>query len=356
MVSGFRDVEPCLLFPSPKKPGVNSFLRFPLEFAAEWVYSISRLQKFNNNCTVFSIIKDKIGFEWDIWKKRYWVRSRINRKNIQFLSAARSPEKNFQRRCVIKKIHLLIFAWGLVSALACAFFSEFMFIAVLSIPGVLVSIIWFLLRNRVFKKYGLLIICIFFISIGYSYLYSLRIAEYFQIWEFIHVCGPAGLSGFGLLLLWNSNEYRKRIHDKNVMNMLLSMTITAGSVLFLLGVWWIVIIIFYYSRIFYWPLFSGFALLSAACCLSGGAFSFLLARNKGKILPLLLSDDKPRLYPVFRFILLEKGSGAALCCLSLVCIVYQTLLFPLAGFWKQAAVLGLVPVKSEKRSSNIIFQ
>lgn len=203
---------------------------------------------------------------------------------------------------------------------------------VFALPGVVTGCLILITGNSGSKKYGLFILFMAAFSTGYSYLYDFFIGGYFSMWENIHVCGACGLAGYGLLLFMHIKEYKKRTHDNDVLYRIMKLTVAAGIILFIFGIWWIIIIVYYYSRFLYWPIFWIITWLSCACCLGIGVFSFLLAQNMKNIVPLLASENKSTLFPLFRYILLNRNPGFLFILLSILCMAYQTGLFPVLGF------------------------
>jgi hypothetical protein len=236
------------------------------------------------------------------------------------------------RRQEINKTVLPFFTWGFFSALVCGLVARIFFLFILAVPGVIAGSLIFFTGNKSLKKYGFFIFSLAVLSVGYSYFYDFFSGSYFSIWESIHICGPCGLAGYGVLLLLTRKEYTKILRDTSLIDKGMKITAAAGIILFLFGIWWGIIIVSYYGRFFYWPLFWTITGLCCGFCLGIGVFAFLLVQQRKKILPLFESGEDNALFPLFRSVLTEKIPGILFISLALLCMVYQTQLFPLTGF------------------------
>ncbi|MBN2532840.1 MAG: hypothetical protein JXB88_08115 [Spirochaetales bacterium] len=232
---------------------------------------------------------------------------------------------------MIKNHTLPLFIWGFLSALICGLFSGIFLLFLLALPGVIIACL-ILISKDVTKKYSFFILFIALFSTACSYFYHFLIGDYFSVWEFIHVCGACGLSGYGILLFIHVREYEKGIHDEVVLFNTLKITVASGIIIFVSGIWWLIIIVYYYARFLYWPFFWIITFLCCVCCLGAGIFSFLLVRNMKKIVPLLVSGNTGPLFPLFRYVLLKRFPGILFITSGILCMVYQTGLFPLFGF------------------------
>ena len=240
-------------------------------------------------------------------------------------------KKNTRGGLKIKKLTLFFFAWGFLSALLCGLVSGIFTAFYLTVPGVIFGCVILFLRGKELRKYSIFIFLISFFSIAYSFLYDSLIGEYFSIWEFIHICGPSGLLGYGVILFINAKNYNKNTYDEDSLINMMKITVIAGIIVFGFGIWWIIIIIYYYLRFLYWPFFWILSCLSSVSSLGIGMFSFLLIYNMKKILPVIISKNNKTLFPLFCYVLCKRRIGMLLICLGLLCIGYQTGLFPVFG-------------------------
>ncbi|MBN2441299.1 MAG: hypothetical protein JXJ04_08130, partial [Spirochaetales bacterium] len=183
------------------------------------------------------------------------------------------------------------------------------------------------MKGKEAQKYGLLLLFIAFISAVYSFLYQTILGDYFYALELIHVAGPAGLIGYGLLLFIHtkdtSNGTTQTPRNEDTFLAKIKLVISSGIILGVYGVWWFIVIIYFYKRFFYWPLFWSITFLCTVCCIGIGVFSIVLIAHLKKIIAFLTSSQKDPLFSLCRFILVKRLPGILILCLGILCIIYQ---------------------------------
>ena len=119
--------------------------------------------------------------------------------------------------------------------MAAGFFGRDFLFSFPAIVAIIAGILLILLYKGIARMYGVLIIVMSVFLGAFSFMYQQNTGRLFSVLEIVHSICPLALSGYGVLHLLHSHQYKKENNDDLFLLEISKNSMLLGIVVFFLG-------------------------------------------------------------------------------------------------------------------------